>query len=99
LLIYSFVNLKSWLQIILVLGSDTKCFAVARVGQPTQAIVSGTLEELRYINLGAPLHSFIICGPMHLIEEDFYKFYHVSNYLKLHPDAKVEPKPENEVEE
>ena len=99
MLIYSFVNLKNCLQIILVLGSDTKCFAVARVGQPTQAIVSGTLEELRNINLGAPLHSFIICGPMHLIEEDFYKYYHVSNYLKLHPDAKVEPKPENEVEE
>jgi diphthine synthase len=57
-----------------------KAFGVARIGADDQIILSGSLEELVNVDFGKPLHSVIICGPeLHCIEEDMYKFYHVSN--------------------
>jgi len=54
---------------------QTMAVGVARVGQPTQVIVSGTLEELLNVDFGAPLHSFVICGRMHELEAEFIKAY------------------------
>lgn len=56
---------------------QTMCVGVARIGQPTQLIVSGTMEELLNVDFGAPLHSFIICGKMHELEEEFIKAFRV----------------------
>ena len=49
--------------------------ALVRVGTPTQKVVSGTLKEFLTLDLGEPLHSFVICGEMHHIEEDMYKYF------------------------
>lgn len=60
-----------------ICAPSVMCIGVARIGQPTQLIVSGTMEELLNVDFGAPLHSFIICGKMHELEEDFIKAYRV----------------------
>jgi diphthine synthase len=46
---------------------------LARMGQPTQQIVAGTLEELIHADLGGPLHSLIICGELHDLELEVVK--------------------------
>ena len=57
-------------------GSKTLCIGLARMGQPTQRIVAGTLEELaERADLGGPLHSLIICGQCHDLEIDVVKEY------------------------
>lgn len=40
---------------------------MARVGQETQQIVSGTMEELLPIDFGAPLHSVVIVNPAEVL--------------------------------
>ena len=42
------------------LSSETMAVGVARVGQPHQKIVYATLEQLKSIDFGPPLHSLII---------------------------------------
>lgn len=54
---------------------DTPCFGVARIGQPTQQIVSGPMHSLLNQDFGAPLHSFVIAGTMHPVEEEMYNYY------------------------
>ena len=54
---------------------DTPCFGVARVGQSTQLVVSGTMQELKDVDFGAPLHSVVIAGDMHPLEEEMYNYY------------------------
>ena len=49
-------------------GKKTFCVGLARMGQPTQRIVVGTLEELTQAELGGPLHLLIICGELHDLE-------------------------------
>ena len=44
---------------------------VARLGQPSQQIVFGTLEELLCVDFGAPLHSVVLCGELHDLETAF----------------------------
>lgn len=58
---------------------ETMCIGVARLGQPDQTIISGTLKELADVDFGAPLHSFIICGHMHDLELDYINFYRVKS--------------------
>ena len=54
----------------------TLCVGLARLGQDTQKIVAGTLQELSETDLGEPLHSLIICGPaIHDLELEFLKEY------------------------
>ena len=50
---------------------ETQCVAIARVGAKDQKMASGTLEELAKIDLGAPLHCFIVTGKLHPMEEEF----------------------------
>ncbi|XP_076068193.1 diphthine methyl ester synthase isoform X2 [Oratosquilla oratoria] len=51
------------------LSPSSKCVGVVRVGTETQNIVSGTLKELSTMDLGDPLHSLIVCGDCHTMEE------------------------------
>ncbi|KAJ1461948.1 diphthine synthase [Pelagophyceae sp. CCMP2097] len=49
-----------------------RAVGLARLGQPTQRIVQGTLEELSKVDFGGPLHSLVICAPnLHEIEEEY----------------------------
>jgi diphthine synthase len=56
-------------------GAKTLCVGLARMGQPTQCIRAGTLEELRDYDFGGPLHSMIICGDLHDLELEVLKEY------------------------
>eukprot|EP00742_Colponemidia_sp_Colp-10_P007393 GILJ01007959.1.p1 GENE.GILJ01007959.1~~GILJ01007959.1.p1 ORF type:complete len:294 (+),score=39.42 GILJ01007959.1:51-932(+) len=59
--------------------SSTLSVGVARVGQETQLIVTGPMESLQTVDFGAPLHSFVISGELHIVEEEMVKFYSVDN--------------------
>lgn len=56
-------------------GSKTLCVGLARMGQGTQCIRAGTLEELAKVDFGSPLHSLIICGELHELELEVLKEY------------------------
>ena len=49
------------------------------MGQETQCIRAGTLKELKEVDFGGPLHSFIICGELHDLELEVLKEYLVEN--------------------
>lgn len=60
-----------------VVSEDTLAIGMARVGQESQQIVSGTLKELLDVDFGGPLHTLVIPGDeLHFIEEDMFDFYH-----------------------
>jgi len=54
---------------------DTKtlCVGLARLGQPDQKIIAGTLRELVEQDFGEPLHSLIVCGECHDLELEVLK--------------------------
>lgn len=58
-------------------GSTTLCIGLARMGQSTQKIVAGTLQELASSDndMGDPLHALVICGELHDLEFDIVKQY------------------------
>ena len=56
-------------------GSKTLCVGLARMGQQTQQMVAGTLQELAQLDMGDPLHSLIICGVLHDLELEVLKEY------------------------
>ncbi len=53
-----------------VFTKDTLCIGVARLGSPNPKIVFGSAEKLLEINFGEPLHSLIVPGNLHFVEED-----------------------------
>lgn len=63
---------------------NTVAVGVARVGAADQCIRSGTLGDLLNADFGAPLHSLVIAGPMHLLEADFVRRFAVDgdNFTK-----------------
>ena len=56
-------------------NAQTPCIGLARVGTDSQAIVSGTLESFCARDMGEPMHSFIICGEMHEMEQEMFNFF------------------------
>jgi diphthine synthase len=61
------------------LNEKTLCYGLARVGAPTQQIVSGTIGELLKCDFGDPLHSIIICSKnMHSMEKEMFEYYNIS---------------------
>lgn len=60
---------------------NLKCIGVARVGFEDQRIISGTLKEFLEIDMGGPLHSFIICSDeVHDLEKEMYDHFNISNF-------------------
>ncbi|XP_045614825.1 uncharacterized protein Dph5 [Procambarus clarkii] len=53
-----------------LLTEDTQCVGIVRVGTHSQHIKRGTLKELAESDLGEPLHSLIVCGECHPMEEE-----------------------------
>ena len=53
-----------------VYGPESRAVGMARLGQPTQLIVSGTLAELLRVDFGEPLHCLALCGTTHPLEDD-----------------------------
>lgn len=58
-------------------GPDTLCIGVARLGADSQSIVAGTMEELKAHDFGPPLHSLVIAGDTHVIEEEILSAYRI----------------------
>ncbi len=53
-----------------VFTRKTICIGCSRIGSEDVKIKKGTAEELLNENFGAPLHSLIVPGELHFIEED-----------------------------
>lgn len=60
---------------ILAFSEDTICVGLSRVGSETQTIVAATLQEMTSVDIGGPLHSFIIPGELHPLEKDMLKLF------------------------
>ncbi len=58
-----------------VYDENTCCMGLARIQHSDQRIVSGAMKDFLKLDLGPPMHSFVICGDLHHIEEDMYKFF------------------------
>lgn len=50
---------------------STLCVGLARLGADTQTIVAGSLSQVAGMDLGPPLHSLVIPGDLHEVEQDF----------------------------
>lgn len=58
-----------------IFTENTKVVGLARVGAPDCKIVYGTAKQLLDIDFGAPLHSLIVPGKLHFIEEEALKLW------------------------
>lgn len=63
---------------------------LARVGQDTQRIVSGTIGQLLDVDFGPPLHSLVLCGEMHELEADMFKAFDIAVVGAAMPAAEGE---------
>lgn len=59
------------------INEDTLAIGVARIGHDDQKLVSGKLKDLLTVDMGPPLHSLVIPGKMHEIEQN------AIDYLKV----------------
>ncbi len=53
-----------------VFNEDTLCIGCARIGCKDEKIIAGKAKELVSKDFGAPLHSLIVVGEMHFVEEE-----------------------------
>lgn len=53
-----------------VISEETLVIGVARLGHPDMKIVAGPIKQIKDINFGKPLHSLIIPGKLHVVEEE-----------------------------
>lgn len=60
-------------------SKDSMCVGMARLGQKDQKIVAGTMEELRTVDFGEPLHCLVIAGDVHLMEEEMLQQFRVTH--------------------
>jgi diphthine synthase len=57
-----------------ICAPTTLAVGLARVGAEDELIVAGTLEELRQVDFGLPLHSLIIVGKrIHELEVEYLR--------------------------
>jgi diphthine synthase len=52
-------------------SGDTLCVGVARLGSDSQQIVAGSMQQLLEVEFGPPLHSLVIAGDTHPIEQEY----------------------------
>ncbi|HEX2022898.1 MAG TPA: diphthine synthase, partial [Candidatus Thermoplasmatota archaeon] len=53
-----------------VLAPETEAYALARAGSPQPVVARGTLEALSQADLGPPLHTLVVPGKLHFVEEE-----------------------------
>jgi diphthine synthase len=56
-----------------VFKKETLCVGAARLGSQQPTIVAGTAQELLKTDFGGPLHSLLVPGKLHFMEEDALK--------------------------
>ena len=57
------------------LTADTNCVGLARIGTDSEQIVMTTLTEMSQTDLGPPLHSLVIVGSTHPLEDEALKLF------------------------
>lgn len=57
------------------LRPDSVVVAVARVGSQEQRIVSCSLEQMCRTDMGPPLHSLVVAGKMHPLEQEMLSLF------------------------
>lgn len=60
-------------------GPDSLAVGVARVGSDSQCIVAGTMTQLLEVDFGLPLHSLILVGDTHPIEDEILAQFRVGS--------------------
>ena len=61
-----------------VYGPNSLAIGAARIGAKDQKLVTGTLEQLREVDMGKPLHSLVLLGRRtHDLEREFIREYAV----------------------
>ena len=60
---------ESFFDYLLDLSSDTRCIGMARVGSTAQTIAVSTLTDINAWDMGEPLHSLVIVGDTHPLED------------------------------
>ena len=48
---------------------------IARIGSEDQRIVAGSMASLLDVDFGPPLHSLVIAGDTHVIEDEILALY------------------------
>ena len=56
-------------------GPETTCVGVARLGSDEQQIIAGPMRRLQDADFGPPLHSLIIAGNTHHVEDEILEHY------------------------
>lgn len=80
-------------------GDTTLAVGLARMGQATQCIRAGTLQELAREDMGGPLHSLIICGTLHELELEVLKEYLIEgSTYQLESSSRDEQEKEEAIE-
>lgn len=54
---------------------NTLCVGMARLGAEDQKIVAAPMKDLMHIDFGGPLHSLVIVGETHPIENEVLDLY------------------------
>ena len=74
-----YMTIKEGLEVLLkieddkkggIISKNTLVIGVARLGHPDMKIIAGSVEELMNVDFGEPLHSLIVPGKLHHIEEE-----------------------------
>jgi len=58
-----------------VFTKDTLCIGVARLGSENQMIKAGMVKKLIDMDFGLPLHSLVVPGTLHFMEEEMLKLW------------------------
>jgi diphthine synthase len=57
---------------------QTLCIGVSRLQAEDQKIVAGPMSKLGEVDFGAPLHSLVIAGNVHVVEEEMIQCYRMT---------------------
>lgn len=71
-----------------MISEATKVVGLARVGQTGETVVYGTITELLNVDFGAPLHSMVVLGTLHEMEEAFLETFRVADGTPRLPPPK-----------
>lgn len=53
-----------------VFTPESEVYAIARAGSPEPGVWRGTLAAMSHADLGAPLHTLVVPGKLHFVEEE-----------------------------
>ena len=60
---------------VIELCSDTLCVGLARIGTDSECILARSLKEMAKVDLGPPLHSLVVVGPTHSVEDEMLTLF------------------------